>query len=753
DDVFYGGAGNDSLYGYEGEDLLDGGTGDDRLDGGDGNDTLIGGAGDDTLDAGAGVDVIDGGAGRDLLTLERGDATSAITLSVDDTGVAQQTLSDGTQVTGVERFYLTTGSGDDTVSYRLNEGLRDAQSWHAGAGLDRAVLDFSEYDASGVSFVSYSNGSYQYHHAYTTSLGNAVRLYDVEEFTVTGGSGNDIFRAQFRDGDDVFYGGAGNDSLYGYEGEDLLDGGTGDDRLDGGDGNDTLIGGDGDDSLNAGEGSDVIDGGDGLDTVVLGIAVSDLSDMSVDSDNFYMTANDEIDTVSRNVERFQFSDGTLTNQQILAMTARAPTGEVVVEGTPTEGQTLTADASTVADADGLGVFSYQWLRDGADISGASSETYQLTQGDVGTAISVRIDYTDGIGTLESLSSRATVVVLNVNDAPHGQPSITGTARQGQEMTADATGISDVDGLGEFHYAWRRDGEDIPGANAASYALVAEDIGARISVVVSYIDGGGTSEAVASESTGSVQPLALHLIGTDADNTLEGNVGNDMLEGREGNDLLRGYSGDDSLLGGDGADTLIGSDGGDFLIGGDTTADLRDVIYGGDGDDSIDGGYGNDQLRGDAGNDTIAGGFGADTVIGGTGNDILTGSALGDLLFGGDGDDFVNGGWGFDLVNGGAGADRFFHIGIADHGSDWIQDYDASVGDVLQFGNASATRSQFQINTTHTSSAAGERSGDDTVEEAFVIYRQTGQIMWALVDGGGQTSINLQIGGDVFDLLA
>ena len=38
-------------------------------------------------------------------------------------------------------------------------------------------------------------------------------------------------------------------------------------------------------------------------------------------------------------------------------------------------------------------------------------------------------------------------------------------------------------------------------------------------------------------------------------------------------------------------------------------------------------------------------------------------------------------------------------------------------------------------------------------EAFVIYKPTGQILWALVDGGGQDSINLQIGGDTFDLLA
>ncbi|WP_282158567.1 calcium-binding protein [Shimia thalassica] len=228
---------------------------------------------------------------------------------------------------------------------------------------------------------------------------------------------------------------------------------------------------------------------------------------------------------------------------------------------------------------------------------------------------------------------------------------------------------------------------------------------------------------------------------------------DLLEGGNNNDRLTGLGGDDTLIGNDGGDTLIGGDGNDDLRGGATEDDIRDVLYGGAGDDRIDGGYGNDELRGDAGNDTLSGGFGADTVIGGSGHDTLTGSAFADQVFGGDGDDFINGGFGHDLLNGGAGADRFYHIGIADHGSDWVQDYEAASGDLLVFGNGTATSSQFQVNTTHTATAAGERSGDDDVEEAFIIYRPTGQIMWALVDGAGQSEINLQIAGQVYDLLA
>ncbi|MEQ9696154.1 calcium-binding protein, partial [Shimia sp. SDUM112013] len=180
--------------------------------------------------------------------------------------------------------------------------------------------------------------------------------------------------------------------------------------------------------------------------------------------------------------------------------------------------------------------------------------------------------------------------------------------------------------------------------------------------------------ITTDFTATAYGAPLPVSPTAGDDTLTGTDGADALDGLAGNDSLSGEGGNDTLNGGDGADTLVGGAGDDSLVGGESADDLRDVIYGGDGNDLIEGGYGNDELRGDAGDDTIEGGFGADTVIGAGGADILTGSAWSDLIFGGNGDDFVNGGWGHDRVNGGAGADRFFHIGIRDHGSDWIQDY-------------------------------------------------------------------------------
>ena len=205
------------------------------------------------------------------------------------------------------------------------------------------------------------------------------------------------------------------------------------------------------------------------------------------------------------------------------------------------------------------------------------------------------------------------------------------------------------------------------------------------------------------------PGALNLIGTPGPDVLVGAEGNDTITGLDGNDRLLGNAGNDILNGGDGVDTLNGGDGNDNIQGGATAADLRDVIFAGAGNDSVDAGAGNDQVFGQEGNDTIAGGAGVDDLQGQDGDDVITGSAFSDLVFGGAGNDFVNGGFGSDRINGGSGADKFFHAGVLGHGSDWIQDYVAADGDVLLWGGAAATASDFQVNFAHTANDAGERS--------------------------------------------
>lgn len=243
-------------------------------------------------------------------------------------------------------------------------------------------------------------------------------------------------------------------------------------------------------------------------------------------------------------------------------------------------------------------------------------------------------------------------------------------------------------------------------------------------------------------------LDADLTGNDAANALTGNAGDNRLTGAAGDDTLIGDGGNDTLYGDDGQDRLSGGAGDDMIFGGATGADLRDVIYGGDGNDTMDGGAGQDELSGGSGEDSLAGGFGADSLIGNEGADLLSGGPGADGLMGGPGDDWLNGGFGHDRLNGGTGADSFYHAGLADHGSDWIQDFSAAEGDRLIFALSGATPEQFAVSYAITPGA-----GQADVAEAFVTYLPTGQIIWALVDGAAQEGIALQIGGLTYDLVA
>ena len=208
--------------------------------------------------------------------------------------------------------------------------------------------------------------------------------------------------------------------------------------------------------------------------------------------------------------RVSYTDGQGTAQSVTsAQTAAvanvndAPAGVPAITGTVTEDQVLSADTSGISDADGLGAFSYQWLRGGVAIAGATGSTYTLGDADVGAQISVQVSYTDGQGTAESLTSAQTAAVANVNDAPAGTPTITGTVTEDQLLTADTSGISDADAVGTFSYQWLRNGGAIAGATASSYTLADADVGAQISVHVSYTDGHGTAEIVTSAPSAPV----------------------------------------------------------------------------------------------------------------------------------------------------------------------------------------------------------------------------------------------------------
>ena len=96
-------------------------------------------------------------------------------------------------------------------------------------------------------------------------------------------------------------------------------------------------------------------------------------------------------------------------------TANSPaTGWPGITGTVRAGETLTATTDRIEDEDGLtdAVFAYRWVRQDpatrtdADIEGATSSTYTVTDADEGKAIKVRVTFDDDAGNAESLTSDA-----------------------------------------------------------------------------------------------------------------------------------------------------------------------------------------------------------------------------------------------------------------------------------------------------------------------------------------------------------
>ena len=243
----------------------------------------------------------------------------------------------------------------------------------------------------------------------------------------------------------------------------------------------------------------------------------------------------------------------------------------------------------------------------------------------------------------------------VNDAPTGGVSITGALVQGQVLNADTHTLGDVDGLGTLHYQWLRGGVAIAGApDAATYTTVLADVGATISLRVSYTDGDHTAESVLSPSTTTIgapltPPAGLPtLIGPNHgkhQDMLQGTNQAEVLLGGSCGDSLNGGGGDDWLDGGAGGDTLSGGSGNDTYVV-DSRWDWVNEAYG-EGNDTVIAsisyvlGFNQENLYlrgsahinatgnadanliiGNAGNNTLAGGLGNDTLIGGDGQDVF-----------------------------------------------------------------------------------------------------------------------------------
>ena len=195
---------------------------------------------------------------------------------------------------------------------------------------------------------------------------------------------------------------------------------------------------------------------------------------------------------------------------VAARPSSPATGAPTISGTAQVGETLTVDTSGIADTDGLSnvQYEYQWIADDSDISGATNATYTLAAEDEGKAIKVQVSFTDDADNEETLTSGATDTVEaapNTNSPATGAPTISGTAQVGETLTANTSGVADVDGLSnvQYEYQWIADDSDISGATNATYTLADADEGKAISLRVSFTDDADNEETLTSAATAAV----------------------------------------------------------------------------------------------------------------------------------------------------------------------------------------------------------------------------------------------------------
>ncbi len=204
------------------------------------------------------------------------------------------------------------------------------------------------------------------------------------------------------------------------------------------------------------------------------------------------------------------------------------TGLPTISGTAQVGETLTADTTGIADADGLTKvsYSYQWVaNDGTadtDITDATGSTFTLAAAHEGKTVKVQVSFTDDAGNEETLTSSATAAVEAAPNTPAtGAPAISGTVQVGETLTADTSGIADTDGLTNvsYNYQWvANDGStdaDIAGAADAAYTLVAADVDKTIKVRVTFTDDASNDETLTSLPTEPVAAAATESSDPDA----------------------------------------------------------------------------------------------------------------------------------------------------------------------------------------------------------------------------------------------
>ena len=185
--------------------------------------------------------------------------------------------------------------------------------------------------------------------------------------------------------------------------------------------------------------------------------------------------------------------GAAARALVPPQTASPPT----IEGAFREGELLRG--TTGVWRNNPTTFTYTWQR--CDANGqscatiAGGPTYRLTSRDVGRTVRLLVTASNRDGSATANSKPSPVIVANVAPANTTPPSISGTPRVGEKLTANAGVWVGADVLA---YQWQRCTgavcADVAGATSQAYGVLAADQGRTLRVLVTATNPRGAVTA-------------------------------------------------------------------------------------------------------------------------------------------------------------------------------------------------------------------------------------------------------------------
>jgi Ca2+-binding RTX toxin-like protein len=542
-EVVVGSGQNDSIRDgsyYRGSDnLFDGGAGNDSLDGGDGNDTLIGGAGNDTLFGGidvytADIDLADYSAATAAISGNIagaiiGAGTGTDTLSSIEWLIATKFNDSIVGSTGNDRLdggagndTLTGGDGNDSL-----EGGVGTDSMTGGAGNDTYYVDVGSDVIIEIAVGGTDTVVSQVSNVLDTQLENLV-LTGTANLNATGNASANILNGNA--GDNLLIGLAGNDTILGFDGNDTIRGGLGADSLDGGNGTNTL------------DFSDVGSGITGSFGAYSGYTLKSGAGDTIHANSF------------TNVIGSGFADSLTGDFYDNSMSGGA--GNDTLLGGSGDDTLVGGDGNDSIDGGyGFDITSFS--------SSATAINFDLSAGTaIGQGADIIINVEGAIGSAGADTLGWTSLATNANtslylDGGAGNDTLTGSNYN--DILVGGTGNdSMIGGTGNDTY----------------YVDSAADI---------VVDSGGYSDTISSSiNIPALLADIENLILTGTAITGTGNSSSNRISGNDMANVLSGGLGSDTLSGGLGADTLNGGvdtgyDQFTFNSVGDSTALASDVI--------------------------------------------------------------------------------------------------------------------------------------------------------------------------------